>query len=66
MSRSDAERVRDYLDSLARVAARRRALDREITVSVSAARAAGVPWSQIGHALGVTRQAAQQRYSGSS
>src|SRR5258708_30971800 len=29
---------------------------------VDAARAAGLPWSQIGTALGVTKQAAQQRF----
>jgi hypothetical protein len=62
MGRTDDERIRDYLDSLRRVVARRAALDREIAVCVSAARAAGVPWSMIGDALGTTRQAAQQRY----
>lgn len=62
MSRSDAERVQEYLDSVSRVVARRNALEREIAVCVSAARAAGVPWSQIGEALGVSKQAAQQRY----
>lgn len=62
MSRTDAERVRDYLDSMSRVVARRDALEREIAVCVSAARAAGVPWSQIGEALGVSKQAVQKRY----
>ena len=62
MSRTDAERVQDYLESMSRVVARRNALDREIAVCVSAARAAGVPWSTIGDALGVSKQAAQQRY----
>lgn len=62
MSRSDAERVQDYLDTVSRVVARRNALEREIAVCVSAARAAGVPWSRIGEALGVSKQAAQQRY----
>jgi hypothetical protein len=39
--------------------------DRLIDHFVTRARAAGVPWSQIGTALGVTRQAAQQRWTGS-
>ena len=62
MTRTDAERVNDYLDSMSRVVARRNALEREVAVCVSAARAAGVPWSKIGDALGVSKQAAQQRY----
>jgi hypothetical protein len=51
-----------FLDQLSRVKAQRDALDREIATCAAAARAAGVPWSQIGAALGTTKQAAQQRY----
>lgn len=52
-----------FCDDLANVDARRRALEREIFVCVSAARAAGVPWSMIGAALGITKQSAQQRFT---
>lgn len=56
----------EFTASLARTARRLRSLERDIEFSVSAARAAGVPWSVIGEALGVTRQAAQQRYGRSA
>lgn len=39
--------------------------DRLIDHFVTRARAAGVPWSRIGAALGVSKQAAQQRWTGS-
>lgn len=64
MSRSDAERVEEFLNSLGLQKARLQALERDIAVCVSAARAAGVPWSQIGDALGVSKQAVQKRYGG--
>lgn len=35
----------------------------ELLLSVRAARAAGVTWTDIGELMGVTRQAAQQRWS---
>ena len=34
----------------------------ELSQAVSAARRAGQPWSAIGAILGITRQAAQQRF----
>lgn len=40
----------------------RRSLDLETRAVVLAMRMAGFPWSQIGAALGVSKQAAQQRY----
>lgn len=52
----------EFTESLARAARRARSLETDIAFSVSAARAAGVPWSVIGQALGVSKQAAQQRY----
>lgn len=39
-----------------------RADSEAILATVDALREAGCPWSLIGQALGVTRQAAQQRY----
>lgn len=41
----------------------REAIDRQIRLDVAQARADGWSWSQIGAALGVSRQAAQARYS---
>lgn len=40
-------------------------LDEERREWVKAARAAGSTWDQIGDALGITKQAAAKRYSGS-
>jgi hypothetical protein len=34
----------------------------DLPIFVNAARSSGATWEQIGDALGVTRQAAQQRY----
>lgn len=56
----------EFTAALRRSARRVRSLEADILFSVSAARAAGVPWSVIGEALGVTKQAAQQRYGKSS
>jgi hypothetical protein len=41
----------------------RAALDREIRQATHVARKAGLSWSAIGEQLGVSKQAAQQRYS---
>ena len=40
----------------------RDALEREIRTATYVARKAGLSWSAIGEALGVSKQAAQQRY----
>lgn len=63
-SRDDKARA-DYLASLSTLRARQRALEREVAVCVSAARAAGISWSALGDALGVSKQAMQQRYGAS-
>lgn len=39
-----------------------RALDRAISEQVDASRAAGESWAMIGLALGISKQAAQQRF----
>lgn len=41
---------------------RRDQIDADMRAEVSRLRAEGVPWQTIADALGVTRQAAQQRY----
>lgn len=38
--------------------------ERRVVQAVAGARAAGASWSQVGDALGVSRQAAQQRFAG--
>lgn len=57
----------DYLTPLERVHAIRRLMETAESAqrtAVAAARANGATWEQIGIGLGVTRQAAQQRYGG--
>lgn len=49
-------------DDLARLVARRVAVERQIEQAVVTARSEGVPWSLIASGLGVSKQAAQQRY----
>lgn len=43
-------------------AAEMRRIDARARVSVQLLRTGGASWAVIGHALGITRQAAQQRY----
>lgn len=55
---------RDELESSAAVIAeRQREVQEDITALVAEMRAAGVTWQRIGSCLGVSRQAAQQRYA---
>jgi hypothetical protein len=56
--RRDAQPWRDLL----RAVERRAVVEREVTDAVAAMRAANWPWSDIGHLLGTSGQAAQQRY----
>jgi len=51
-----------YLASIRTARTELRQLELDIAYDVKAARDAGVPWSAIGDALQVTRQAAQMRY----
>lgn len=52
--------------ALADVATARAAIEEATTELVRAARAGGIAWAAIGDALGVTKQAAQQRYGKTS
>jgi hypothetical protein len=49
---------------LQRAALARARSERQIAEAVSAARRAGMSWKRIGSELGVSAQAAQQRYGG--
>lgn len=49
-------------ETLADLARKRDAIDRAIASLVTGERDAGAPWSEIGRALGVSKQAAQQHY----
>ncbi|WP_295822731.1 hypothetical protein [uncultured Deinococcus sp.] len=51
-----------HLDVIRQVAAARDHVDRLLQSSVGAARSAGHSWEAIGSTLGMTRQAAQQRF----
>jgi hypothetical protein len=51
------------LDALREVAAARVALDATETALVARARLAGVTWTEIGGALGMTRQGARKRHA---
>lgn len=50
------------LKALAEAAQRRTAAEQDMAAQVTACRAAGWPWADIGRVLGVTAQAAQQKY----
>ncbi|MGL5858428.1 MAG: hypothetical protein ACRC35_08515 [Angustibacter sp.] len=50
------------LRTIGQLVDRRDRLDEEIAAAVGAARQANRSWSQIGAALGVSKQAAQRRY----
>jgi FAD/FMN-containing dehydrogenase len=52
--------VAEYL--LRRAALARARSERQVADAVSAARRAGLPWKKIGSELGISGQAAQQRY----
>jgi hypothetical protein len=54
------------LNELENLADAREKLDRWITDAAAAARAAGYSWTDVGNALGTTKQGAQQRYGKSS
>lgn len=52
----------EALEVIAELAALRDRTNRELAASVAKAREAGLSWSQIGAELGVSKQAAQQKY----
>jgi hypothetical protein len=53
---------RQYVEAIEQAVARARDAETAKQAAVAAARLAGVPWTAIGDALGVTRQAARERY----
>ncbi|MDA8076101.1 MAG: hypothetical protein M0Z40_12890 [Actinomycetota bacterium] len=59
-SPDDEVAVAEYL--LRRAALARARSERQITEAVDAARRAGISWKRIGVELGISAQAAQQRY----
>jgi len=61
-SPGDERDVAQYL--LRRAAIARARSERQIVEAVEAARRAGLSWKQIGGELGISAQAAQQRYGG--
>jgi hypothetical protein len=62
----DPDSPEDRLTLVRRAAAAERAVKELLEQSVSAARGGGHPWSAIGDALGLSRQAVQQRFGGGS
>lgn len=54
------------LRRIADLASRSRAVDSELAAAVTAARSDGRSWSAIGAMLGVSKQAAQQKYGPSA
>jgi hypothetical protein len=52
----------DYLDEIDKLSRGRAIYDQLVIDAIQKARDFGVSWYQIAEALGVTRQAAQQRY----
>ncbi|MEU7000924.1 hypothetical protein [Nonomuraea sp. NPDC046570] len=54
----------DPLRALEATAALRRELERMEAVQVRRARVAGLPWAQIAHAIGVSKQAVHKKYGG--
>jgi hypothetical protein len=54
--------VIDVLDWIGTARQHAAAADRDLAAAVTRARQAGHPWSAIGARLGITRQAAQQRF----
>lgn len=58
-------RDRSAVAEIEAAAAQRRAVEERVTSAVQAARGAGVTWTEIGAALGVSHQAAIKRYGSS-
>jgi hypothetical protein len=52
----------EYIDEIQRVARGQSMYDQLMIDTIQAARWGGISWDRIGEALGVSRQAAQQRY----
>ncbi len=54
----------ELLDSMVRLHQSREDIERAVSRYVRALRRRGVTWTRIGHALGISRQSAWERYSG--
>jgi len=54
----------EAVESVGKLVAQLRELERDLKEAVVAARAISVPWADIGAAMGVTRQAASERFGG--
>lgn len=52
----------EVADALGRIDADRAAAEYELDLAIATARMSGCSWAAIGEALGITRQAAQQRF----
>lgn len=51
------------VSQLAALRLRRDKLDKEIELAVVRGRGVGLPWARLGDALGITRQAVNQRFA---
>lgn len=58
-----AGQARAAVQTVAETAAALGTMSDQLDQAVKHARAAGAPWSEIGRAVGISRQAAQQRWS---
>jgi len=54
--------IEPYLEAITSAEGRARTADREKQAAVTAARLAGISWTEIGGALAVSRQSARERY----
>lgn len=63
MSTTTEHTVAEQIATLSAMALQRQIIDQALSALVADARANGATWGDIGAALGITRQAAHQRYA---